>query len=124
LRQVRYLPRCLVYPFMLICPSNIKLFQSYNSQPFRMLLYVGVHKMETNLILLGQINIKGYTRHLGKYLTCLNGSYGLERVIQGLNELKPVFRKRSSCSNRIIVSLSVCYCMSEFTKWKQGLAEK
>jgi hypothetical protein len=26
-------------------------------------------------------------------LTCLNGSYGLERVIQGLNELKPVFRK-------------------------------
>jgi hypothetical protein len=39
--------RCLVYPFMLICLSNIKLFQSYNSQPFRMLLYVGVHEMET-----------------------------------------------------------------------------
>ena len=46
-----------------------------------------------NLILLGQINIKGYTRHLCKYLTCLNGSYGLERVIQGLNKLKPMFRK-------------------------------
>jgi hypothetical protein len=32
--------------------------------------------------------MKGYTRHLCKYLTCLNGSYGL-----GLNEQKPVFRK-------------------------------
>ena len=49
LRQVRYLQRCLVYPFMLICPSNIKLFQSYNSQPFLMLLYVGVHTVSNRI---------------------------------------------------------------------------